>query len=77
MRVTAQVVGDNGDTSEQNRSGVAVLVDGKEITRVAFVRRFGANPEVDFKAQLDVEVDKAKTAVDKINELFAEAGSMQ
>jgi hypothetical protein len=66
-----------------NEGGMIVYLadDGghskREVSRVAWVRRNGANPDVAFHEQLRAEVDKAKQAIDLINELTAGAGQLQ
>lgn len=78
VRVTAKVIGDNGDTNEdENRSGFQIFVDGHEITRVAFVRRFSSNPEVSFEDALDAEIKKAQHAKAQYEALFEGAGELQ
>lgn len=56
----------------ENRSAVAVCItDGAEIVelvRVGLVRRNSKNPDVEFVAQLQVEVDKANEIVATVNE---------
>ena len=81
-RITARWVEDHREG--ENVSGYAILVDGKEMTRVAWVRRFGADPDVTFQEKLDHEIEKArhslqrhKELLDSYNELFAEAGTIQ
>jgi hypothetical protein len=61
----------------ENRSGFAIKIGGKEMTRVAFVRRFGANPDVAMQEQMAIEIEKARKAVGLVQELFNDAGVLQ
>lgn len=75
LEIEAAFVEENKDG--ENRSGFAIKIGGKEMTRVAFVRRFGANPDVSMQEQMSVEIEKARVAVEKVRELFNSAGVLQ
>jgi len=71
--------GKNDD--QLNTGGMVILVsDGvhrTEVSRVAFIRRNGKNPDVDYETQLDHEVGKARKSVEILNEQFTESGVLQ
>lgn len=77
--IVAEPVG--GNENDENTGGIALFLQNdmsrKEISRVAFVRRFGANPTVKFEDALQAEADKAKKSVELLNELAAKAGELQ
>lgn len=82
-RIVARPRGENKDG--KNLGGIVVLLlkdgedpsdNGQELGRVAFDRSQSKNPNVDFEAQLKIEVDKAKAAITQINALFQEAGQL-
>lgn len=89
-KIVVDIEGKNpGDAKEDDESqGInqggfvifAQLGDGygrREVSRVAFIRRNSANPDVSFAEQLGIEMTKAKEAVAAANELFANAGTLQ
>ena len=68
-------------TQGTNQGGMIIYISGsdfgrQEVARVAWVRRNSKNPDVPFADQLRAEVDKAKQAIDVINELTAGAGEL-
>lgn len=71
-----------GGADDTNEGGMVLyLHDGsahqrQEVSRVAFARRHSRNPDVPFKNQLDVEMEKARTAVGVLNEQLAGAGDL-
>jgi hypothetical protein len=73
----------SGETPENTGGIIVYLVNGsakQEVSRVAYIRRARVckNPSRTFKAQLQIEVDKAREAASKINELAAAGdGSLQ
>lgn len=78
LQITARVIEvPNPKNADEKVGGYAILVDGKKMAQVAFVRRFGANTYTTFENQVDMEVRKARKAVDSIKELFATAEVLQ
>lgn len=80
VRVNVEVVEESAATARGfNRSGLrVVLTDGEEtweVSRVAFIRRNSRNPETDFPAALDAELDRAAEAADALNAAMDEAES--
>ena len=61
---------------DKNLSGLIIYLtngsDKREVSRVAYVRRFSSNPKDSFQKRLQRELDKANTTVTVINELYAE-----
>lgn len=49
----------------------------QEVSRVGFVRRNSANAEVEFRDQLDAEMDKARAALEAITAMTENAGTLQ
>lgn len=65
----------------KNEGGVVILLkqgnQEAEVGRVAFERSNSLHPEVKFEDQLQVEVGKAATVLNKIRELNEGAGQLQ
>jgi hypothetical protein len=64
-----------------NQGGMVVYLTGAhggrhEVARVAWVRRNSKNPDTAFEEQLRAEVDKAKKAVEVMEELTAGASEL-
>ena len=61
---------------DKNLSGLVIyLTNGsqkREVSRVAYVRRFSANPKDSFQKRLQKELDKANSSVQVMNELYAD-----
>lgn len=70
-----------GSEEGRNEGGMVVSLKGsnggmEEIQRVAWVRENSTNPRVTFAAQLDDVMAKAKKAVEVLDELTADAGTL-
>jgi len=61
---------------DKNLSGLVIyLTNGeekREVSRVAYVRRFSSNPKDSFQKRLQKELDKANSSVQVMNELYAD-----
>lgn len=74
---------DDDDDQGINEGGMVVyLVEGnggrrQEVSRVAWVRENSLHPEVPFDEQLEAVIHRARTAVEQINRLFVDAGTLQ
>lgn len=81
-QIVADVLGKNpGEQEERNEGGVVIYVEAngrrEEVERVAFVRENSANPEVSFDDQVEATMAKARRAIAVVEELSANAGTLQ
>lgn len=84
-QILARPEGKNPGAEEgKNEGGFVIelaLVGGggarEEVTRVAFERANSSHPDVSFHDQLDHEMGKAKKAIEVLEELTADAGTLQ
>jgi hypothetical protein len=83
-QILARPEGKNPGSEEgRNEGGIVIelaLSGGsarEEVSRVAYTRENSTHPEVSFEDMLDIEMDKAKKAVEVLTELTADAGVLQ
>jgi hypothetical protein len=78
-RIVVRPEGRNDD--DKNTGGLVVELAGdgrrQEVSRVAFVRENSLHPDIPFDEMLEAVVHRARSTVDKINELLADAGTLQ
>lgn len=85
-QILARPEGKNPGSEEGRNEGGIVIelapVSGsghprEEVSRVAWERANSTHPEVAFEDMLSIEMEKAKHAVEMLNELTADAGVLQ
>lgn len=78
-KLSARPEGRNG--GGKNEGGLVIYLVGgngrEEVGRVAFERQNSLHPDVEFDDQVDLEVAKAKKAIEVIEELTEQAGELQ
>lgn len=78
-KIMAEPLGSNDE--EKNTGGIVIyLLNGRqyrqEVSRVGYARQHTKNKKVDFEAQLEIELSKARFAVKILNEQLDGSGEL-